>query len=191
MASIGQLIRAVASASQLDESSVRISARYLRQAGLIGQRSTGAGAARMTSADAAALLIAVNATALLKDSVEAVRIYSALPLSHLGTCKVPNQNLIALHRRYSELPTLGDALAATIELYYENTNLSASVEFLRPTLQVFLRLYVAKNDFDDFGKNVVSAIYATTNKKKSSSDRYVQTVFGHKTIKSVATILKS
>lgn len=78
MASIGQLVRVVAEVSGLDESSVKLIARYVREAGFIGQQSTGGGAARMTSKDAASLLMAVNGSALAKDAASAVDGFSRL-----------------------------------------------------------------------------------------------------------------
>jgi hypothetical protein len=190
MASIGQLIRAVANSSGLDEASVKISARYLRQAGLIEQRSTGAGAARMTSADAAALLIAVNAAALLKDSVDAVRTFGALPLNYMSTSKVTQSSFATINQSFSKASSFGQALALAVETFKEETSLFASIEFLRPVHQAFIRLYVADNDFDDIGIDVVHSVYSPEIRRSSvETDRYVKTVFGHKTLKAVAAAL--
>lgn len=188
MASIGQLIRAVATASQLDEASVKISARYLRQAGLIEQRSTGAGAARMTSSDAAALLIAVNATALLKDSVDAVRTFGGLPLNYIAPNKISDSELTSINERFTACRTFAEALATAVDLFRKETNLSATVEFQRPIPQTFLRLYVAK-DLDDLGVDVVRSVFSPEIRTPSETDRYVQTVFGQKTLKAVAAVL--
>lgn len=78
MASIGKLIQAVALVEGLDESSVKLIARYAREGGYISQASSGSGAARMTPTDAANLLIAVNATSLAKDAVTAIETYRRL-----------------------------------------------------------------------------------------------------------------
>ena len=78
MATIGQLVRAIANVSGLEESAVKLIARYARESGFIGQQSTGAGAAKMTSSDAANLLIALNASDLAKDVEQSTRLYSSL-----------------------------------------------------------------------------------------------------------------
>lgn len=73
MALLSELVTAIASVEGLEESFVTGVARYLREAGLISQAGRGRGAAKMTYADAAALLIGVNATTLAKDAPEVVR----------------------------------------------------------------------------------------------------------------------
>ncbi|WP_336490359.1 hypothetical protein [Methylobacterium nigriterrae] len=69
---IGRLVRAVAAVEGLDEGSVKLIARYAREAGFIGQLSTGGGAARMDLDDAVNLLIAVNGSMLAKEAGEII-----------------------------------------------------------------------------------------------------------------------
>lgn len=76
MASIGKLVAAIAVAEGMDEGSVKLIARYAREAGFISQGTYGPGAAKMTSKDAANLLIAVNASALAKDAAVTILLYS-------------------------------------------------------------------------------------------------------------------
>lgn len=68
MALLSELVSAIAAVEGIEESFVAGVARYLREADLISQAGRGRGAARMTTNDAAALLIAVNATVLAKDA---------------------------------------------------------------------------------------------------------------------------
>lgn len=62
MATIGDLVRVIAQAEGIDEVSVDVYARRAREAGFITQGGRGRSAAKMTTRDAANLLIAVNAS---------------------------------------------------------------------------------------------------------------------------------
>lgn len=80
MATIGQLVTVIAVIEGLDEGSVKLVARYAREAGYIGQHLRGAGAAKMTAGDAANLLIAVNGGVLAKDAAKTIERYRELIL---------------------------------------------------------------------------------------------------------------
>ena len=78
MALFRDLIRTVSEAEGLSEMTVTGIGQYLRDAGLISKLGRGRAAAKMTSEDAAHLLIGVNATALAKDAPEVVIAYRAI-----------------------------------------------------------------------------------------------------------------
>src|SRR5919109_1885851 len=74
MASIGRLVAAIAAAEGMDEGTVKIIARYCREAGHVSQGTHGPGAAKMTARDAANILIAVNASTTTRSAVAALDI---------------------------------------------------------------------------------------------------------------------
>ena len=78
MAFFSDLVRAVAQAEGMDEMTVTGIGQYLRDEGMITKGGRGRSAARMSSQDAANLLIAVNGTALAKDAPKAVNAFRAL-----------------------------------------------------------------------------------------------------------------
>jgi hypothetical protein len=84
MATINELAQAVAEAEGMDLPTVALIARYLREAGLIQKKGRGASAAQMNVADAANLLIAVNASGAAQDSALVVPIYRELVITRSG-----------------------------------------------------------------------------------------------------------
>lgn len=73
MALLSDLVAAIAAVEGVEESFVGGVARYLREADMISQAGRGRGAAKMLPRDAAALVIAVNATVLAKDAPSILR----------------------------------------------------------------------------------------------------------------------
>lgn len=80
MALLSDLVKIVAAVEGLEEVSVGIFARHAREAGLITQGGRGRSAAKMTTRDAANLLLAVNGCALAKDISDIVPRLRALPI---------------------------------------------------------------------------------------------------------------
>jgi hypothetical protein len=78
MATINELAQAVAEAEGMDPATVALIARYLREEGLIQKKGRGPSAAQMNVADAANLLIAVNASGAARDAALVVPIYRDL-----------------------------------------------------------------------------------------------------------------
>jgi hypothetical protein len=78
VAGLSALVSAVAELEALPKAGVAQVARHLREAGLISQAGRGRSAARMTAADAANLLIGVNAARSAKDAPEVVERYRAM-----------------------------------------------------------------------------------------------------------------
>jgi len=82
MASLGALVEILADAEGVDSQRVAAFARSVREAGLITSRGRGPSAAEMNEADAANLLIAVNAAATARAAPDTVRRFRALRMSH-------------------------------------------------------------------------------------------------------------
>jgi len=78
MASIGKLVAAIAAVEGLDEGTVKMIARLLREEGQLSQGSYGPAAARMSARDGANLLIAVNASVVARAAPETVATYRNL-----------------------------------------------------------------------------------------------------------------
>jgi hypothetical protein len=78
MASLGALVEIVADAEGVDSQRVAAFARSIREAGLITSRGRGPSAAEMSEADAANLLIAVNAAETARAAPDTVRRFRAL-----------------------------------------------------------------------------------------------------------------
>ena len=78
MATSGELIEIVATALRLPPETLTVHRRLLRDAGLLSKKGHGKAAARMTSYDAAAMVLAAAGSPFVKDSVETVRAFGSL-----------------------------------------------------------------------------------------------------------------
>jgi hypothetical protein len=78
MASLSDLVIAIAEAEGLDQPTVALIARYVREAGFIRKKGRGPSAASMAAADAASLLIAINASTSAIGAREVVPVYRDL-----------------------------------------------------------------------------------------------------------------
>src|SRR5215472_8031770 len=78
MAKLSDLVEVVSSVEGVDPATVNLIAREVREAGLIKTGGRGTSAARMDFGDAAALLIAVNVTTIVREAALSVRRYSRL-----------------------------------------------------------------------------------------------------------------
>jgi hypothetical protein len=77
MATLTELVDTIAKVEGVDRSRVNLIARYIREAGLIETGGRGSSAANMSVADAANLLIGVNAATNASDAARVVRKYRA------------------------------------------------------------------------------------------------------------------
>lgn len=78
MATLGALVELVAAAEGISRERVEAIARAVREAGLIATHGRGPSAAQMSAADAANLLIAVNAAETARDAPDTVRRFREL-----------------------------------------------------------------------------------------------------------------
>jgi hypothetical protein len=83
MATLSDLVTALAGATGLPESMVFAYGRFARQAGLISQKGRGRSAASMTLSDTANLLIAVAATGVTREAGAAVEAFRSLKRGRL------------------------------------------------------------------------------------------------------------
>jgi hypothetical protein len=83
MATLSDLVTALAGVTGLPESMVFAYGRFARQAGLISQKGRGRSAASMTLTDAANLLIAVAATGVTREAGTAVEAFRSLKRGRL------------------------------------------------------------------------------------------------------------
>src|SRR6516225_3304479 len=80
MATLSQLVEAIAEVEGMDSATVALIARTVREAGLITTGGRGPSAGKMTVADAANLLIAVNTSASAHEAPDRVRKYRQLEM---------------------------------------------------------------------------------------------------------------
>ncbi len=140
------LAKHVATVLGLPETSVASHVRNLREAGLLTKTGRGITAARMTSRDAAHLLIATSASLNVKDSVRTVSEFGNL-VSFYGRSRIalPTfRNLAADH-------TVLDALSALLDAVGNHEFISPSeysfyVRFYRPLIKVQLEWKNQKTD---------------------------------------------
>ena len=78
MATLSELVDAVAEAEAMDSATVALIARYAREAGFIQKKGRGPSAAHMGVADAANLLIAVNASGAAREAPDVIPVYRDL-----------------------------------------------------------------------------------------------------------------
>ena len=183
MASIGHLIRVVAEVSGLEEGSVKLIARYIREAGFIGQVSTGAGAARMTAKDAAALFIAVNGSGLAKDSAAAVEHFFPLPLVKANPGQ-GSQELAYIVGQLEEAGSFGNALSRLIELYMptkagmsvfrqdpRTAAIKSSVRFERPDVRGLI--YLDHLEYGDMDTMDFASLSFESEEERDDVDREI------------------
>jgi hypothetical protein len=128
MATLSQLVNTVAKCEGMDPATVSLIARGVREARLITTGGRGLSAAKMTVADAANLLIAVNATVSAREAPQTVRNYRRL-------------ETVAWFRRdgkvvHAERTQLGDAIEHLIE--------AASIRTLKNYLTTTVPLLIAQ-----------------------------------------------
>lgn len=78
MATLSELVEAIAEAEGMDSATVALMARYAREAGFIQKKGRGPSAAQMGVTDAANLLIAVNASRAARDAAVVIPLYRNL-----------------------------------------------------------------------------------------------------------------
>lgn len=199
MASIGKLISAVAEAEGMDEGSVKLIARYAREAGHISQGTYGPGAAKMTVRDAANLIIAVNAAGSAKSSANAIDQFRDLrtyydPNLPKGYDNVEIDNpLRESVNRISSCNSFGTFLEALLDEYCPNDGLlgsageevSVSVGFQRPYNQA--KVLITKNFF----YNYLDAIFVENRDENNHStpNRTDETRITGNVLKRVARVI--
>lgn len=192
MASIGQLVRAVSQVSGIEEASVKLIARYIREAGFVSQQSTGAGAAQMSSGDAASILIAVNAASLAKDASKAVEEFGSLKLEYITEFQPLDPNSREMHALISRSVDFNQALIGLIEMYANEPGVFAMIEFTRPRPQVFVRLWRSDDELHDLNTTDLNCVFSSKNRPAAiGCDRSVRVNITHRTLRHVAKALNN
>src|SRR5258707_4983333 len=108
MATLTELVEAVAEAEGMDSASVALIARYAREAGFIQKKGRGPSAAHMGVADAANLLIAVNASGSAREAPDVIPVYRDLIAAEL------------LYAHEKRAPKIYGSFAEAIELLLQS-----------------------------------------------------------------------
>lgn len=187
MALLSDLVRIVAAVEGLEEVSVGIFARQAREAGLIAQGGRGRSAAKMSTVDAANLLIAVNGCHLAKDVSTRVPKLRDLPLvakspkASLGIGASDSSFGVNLERLISFFQTReGDQQLTGVfgETY---------IRFFKPHLMVDV-------EFVPTGRVVAGKVqfrfwHKASEYTEDSPDRHDEAVISHVTLRAVARAL--
>lgn len=164
----GRLRDAVASSLDLDVRSVDVHLRNLREAGYISKLKRGRGAAQVTAADAAALLVAATASPFVKDTVSTYKEYGLLRLGDRRlTLGDGRGKLRSAFRRKLPLPdppasqTVLDVLSAVIAFDLGGEGGSRGVFFPEINFQDFPRYSeLARRATWDYEPFIVARFFA-------------------------------
>jgi hypothetical protein len=214
MATIGELAATVAQAEGLDQTTVALIARYLREEGFIQKKGRGPSAARMAVADAVNLLIAVNASITAVNANKVVPVYRELAAFKFDD---KGRRIFNVHEpvRYLKLNgTFGEALELLIGAAitgklpdpflsasvhravldaFEQGNAEISIEFEKPDPKARIRVKVPAPEatiMPSFVLEFWAMSNRTDQRKKRTGDRKDHTEIGHLTIFSVAKVLQ-
>jgi hypothetical protein len=148
MAVLSELAETIAEVEGMDSATVRLIARNLREAGLITTRGRGPSAAQMTLADAANLLIAVNASDAVRKAVQTVRTYRRLEEYTAPLPKRPLTLGFALEQLLQAIPNKAlpvrygiGLVPAQVAEAFSKEQINTLVEFDRPFPAVSIAIY--------------------------------------------------
>jgi hypothetical protein len=212
MASISELASAIAKAEGVDPPTVALIARYVREAGFIQKKGRGPSAANMLTADAANLLIAVNASTSTARAAAVVPIYRDL-VAVQWTGKEPTSKIggtfgEALERLVDSaiagaLPDrlLSAVVPKPVRDAFEQGRAELSVTFEKPNPMAEIKILTPTPNWGDtFSVATMPQTYVCvlvffpmnirSRKQKKNSDRKDRTEIGKATIFSVAKILR-
>jgi hypothetical protein len=214
MPTIGKLAATIAQAEGLDPSTVALVARYLREAGLIQKKGRGPSAARMAVADAANLLIAVNASITSVEANEVVFVYrelAAFTVDNKGRRSKTNGTfgealeLLIKAAIIGKLPVrfLSVAVDSDVLDAFERGEAEISVEFEKPRPKARIRIRPPATEISDpspgydispkrhgFGLDFGAMSGRAGQRQKKTGDRKDHTEIGHLTIFSIAKVLQ-
>lgn len=215
MATLSDLVETIAKAEGLDPATVSLIARNVREAGLITTGGRGLSAAKMTSADAANLLIAVNATVAARHAPQTVRVYRSLEsrvgkifLGKLGDAIEKMIDAILAEK----LPQQFLSCNMPILISQEFGNAQIKLNFHKPMPYAYLRISVREGklnfageslcpkfpDYNDRLLEVVDSIFfeffLIKGKRQRDPGKYGDredvTSIGYSTIRAIAELLR-
>lgn len=195
MATLSQLVAAIATVEGIDAERVTAIARAVREKGLIQTSGRGTSAAQMSEADAANLLIATNTADTARMAPATIKEYRALEAkrkpSQFGS---ELEELISAAKR----ECLADYIAKMVTLLgtrghhlgrrpYPNEDYRFEIEFGKPVPSVLVQIWVptySKRDYVDF-------IDRRKPKGEAQGDRRERTRITQRTIFAVANVLRT
>jgi hypothetical protein len=191
MASIGKLVEAIARVGGRDEATVRLMARYAREAGYISQASYGPAAARMTARDAANLLVASTGADKAKYAAAAIYDFAPLPIMRGEVAKGLPANIQAA---FAPGTTFVDALSRLIEASDQDgalldlvaySNAKVEIELERPKPKAVARIFRVGHPVFERRFGFPPDLYVAD----TNPDWRTRTVFGHETLLEIARVL--
>jgi hypothetical protein len=214
MATLSELVDAIADVEGIDPATVTLIARYIREAGLISTGGRGPSAAAMDLADAANLLIGVNATTTAAESARTVAAYRELEARELSA-KSPAMKYGKLGEAIEqllhaigvgELPEtfLGRGIPPHLQKAFSTGGIEIDLKFRRSgsRLSVILRIVRRPATADGWelgtesGQSVMFAFHAPRSrgppgkKENTAGDRVVETTIGYRTLSAVGKLLQ-
>ncbi|WP_456638536.1 hypothetical protein [Bradyrhizobium sp. USDA 10063] len=193
MATLSQLVAAIATVEGLEPERVGAIARSIREERLIQTSGRGTSAARMEERDAANLLIATNTADTARAAPAAVKEYRALQAkrrpSQFGS---ELEELISAAKR----ECLGDYITKVVTLLgtrgkalgkrpYANRDYRLEVEFEKPTPSVLLGIW------GPHGQSDYISFFDRQATNQANGDRRDRTRITHRTILAVADVLRT
>jgi hypothetical protein len=218
MATLTDLVEAVARVEGMDTATVALFARTVREAGLIRTAGRGLSAAHMNFVDAANLLIAVNASMSVREAPTTVRIFRALrcsyhtnsdaELPHLRRDKYGwvglrdirfghalEQLLQSVSERASLDMFLSVPLTQTISRDFAKSKVKLEIEFNKPIPLVSIDIYEQEQELADppaFGFFFTREdLSSPPSFKRYPQDRNEKTQIGYRTVRAIADCLGS
>jgi hypothetical protein len=212
MATLSELARTVAEAEGMDPAAVALIARYVREAGFIQKKGRGPSAASMSVADAANLIIAVNASSSARDAPAVVPVYRDLVVHEFIDPKAHGTfgealELVIQSAIEGKLPGifLSKDVPGTVQDAFNQGKASISICFSRPTPSVFISISVEGpvlpgQSIGQLGGSIealhlvffpMSGRQKRTLRKKNVGDRTDDTKIGNLTIFNIAKKLRS
>ncbi|GJE46948.1 hypothetical protein AEGHOMDF_6157 [Methylobacterium soli] len=149
----------------MDDVQVGWIARHLREAGLISQGGRGRGGAQMSTADAANLLIGVNASTSAKDAVAAVYHYRELVCSRLSLrSDIMFEGVFKVGKRF------GETLEALIVSATPMNGIASEMEMSLLSNAQFFDIFALS-----FGNNKIGDFWDILEKARPSLHRVIGT----------------
>jgi hypothetical protein len=216
MATLTELVEAVAEAEGMDSATVALIARYAREAGFIQRKGRGPSAAHMGITDAANLLIAVNASGLVHDARVVVPLYRGLiPSDYIQAEKkrIPKDgffgNVLELIIESAANGILPETVASknvpgVVRDAFQKRAVSISISFSRPEVSGQISISVESppeiTDFPSFSVSGTGLFllfgprggrHGRAQLKLKPGDRTDETRIGSRTVFAVAQALRS
>ncbi|MFL5239322.1 MAG: hypothetical protein ACJ8EL_17345 [Rhizomicrobium sp.] len=195
MATLSQLVAAIATVEGIDAERVAAIGRAAREEGLIRTSGRGTSAAQMSESDAANLLIATNAADTARTAPAVIAQYRALQARRKRTSEFGSEleELLSAAKR----ERLADYVTKMVALLgtrghvlgrkpFANEAYRFSIEFEKPIPSVLLGIWVqhGRSDYIDFFDRRQPA-------NEVSGDRRERTRITHRTILAVANVLRT